>query len=120
MIIGRRKSGWGHENDKTFTPQTFSYVPSHYTSNEFEIWISNISISDKIYIGRHRIDDLQRRIAMQDWESADADIRSPSPEPIYDPKTGLRMNTKEQRFKEKYVKERNSLISEVLIIDVNY
>lgn len=46
-------------------------------------------------IGRHRIDDLQKRIAMQDWESADADIRSPSPEPIYDPKTGLRMNTKE-------------------------
>ena len=32
---------------------------------------------------------------MQDYESADADIRSPSPEPIYDPKTGLRMNTKE-------------------------
>ena len=48
-----------------------------------------------IYIGRHRIDDLQRRIAMQDYESADVDIRSPSPEPIYDPKTGLRMNTKE-------------------------
>jgi hypothetical protein len=48
-----------------------------------------------LFIGRHRIDDLQRRIAMQDWESADADIRSPSPEPVYDPKTGLRMNTKE-------------------------
>ena len=48
-----------------------------------------------IYIGRHRIDDLQRRIAMQDYESADVDIRSTSPEPIYDPKTGLRMNTKE-------------------------
>jgi hypothetical protein len=49
----------------------------------------------RVGIGRHRIDDLQKRIAMQDWESADADIRSPSPEPIYDPKTGLRMNTKE-------------------------
>jgi len=51
---------------------------------------------------------------MQDWESADPDIRSPSPEPIYDPKTGLRMNTKEQRYKDKYIKERNTHISEVL------
>jgi len=73
-----------------------------------------------IIIGRHRIDDLQRRIAMQDWESADADIRSPSPEPVYDPKTGLRMNTKEQRYKDKYVRERNSLIAEVLVMDPSY
>jgi splicing factor 1 len=57
---------------------------------------------------------------MQDWESADADIRSPSPEPVYDPKTGLRMNTKEQRYKDKYVRERNALIAEVLVIDPTY
>lgn len=57
---------------------------------------------------------------MQDWESADADIRSPSPEPIYDPKTGLRMNTKELRYKEKYIKERNTLIAEVLVMDPTY
>jgi hypothetical protein len=46
-------------------------------------------------IGRHRIDDLQRRIAVQDYEANDPDIRSPSPEPVYDAKTGLRMNTRE-------------------------
>jgi hypothetical protein len=57
---------------------------------------------------------------MQDWESADNDIRSPSPEPIYDPKTGLRMNTKELRYKEKYIKERNTLIAEVLTMDTTY
>ena len=63
---------------------------------------------------------MQKRIAMQDWESADNDIRSPSPEPIYDPKTGLRMNTKELRYKEKYIKERNTLIAEVLTMDPTY
>ena len=71
-------------------------------------------------IGRHRIDDLQRRIAVSDFESNDPDIRSPSPEPIYDQKTGLRMNTRDQRLKDKYLKERNALIYEVLQIDPTY
>ena len=51
---------------------------------------------------------------MSDFESNDADIRSPSPEPVYDPKTGLRMNTRDQRLKDRYIKERNTLIFEVL------
>lgn len=67
-----------------------------------------------ILLGRHRLDDLQRRITMNDFEQNDPDIRSPSPEPVYDPKTGLRMNTREQRLKEKYLKERQRLIYEVL------
>lgn len=55
-----------------------------------------VSIASFYYsIGRHRIDDLQRRIAVSDFESNDPDIRSPSPEPVYDPKTGLRMNTRD-------------------------
>ena len=36
----KRHCGWGDEADKIFTPQTFSYVPPHYTINEYEIWIS--------------------------------------------------------------------------------
>lgn len=94
-------------------------MPPHFTINEFEIWISKYLTLNSL-IGRHRIDDLQRRIAVQDWESTDADIRSPSPEPVYDPKTGVRMNTKEQRYKDKYVRERNALISEVLVMDPSY
>lgn len=35
--------------------------------------------------------------------------RSPSPEPIYDA-MGKRLNTREQRFKEKMTSERNSII----------
>lgn len=57
---------------------------------------------------------------MQDYEANDPDIRSPSPEPVYDAKTGLRMNTKEQRLKDRYYKERNRLITEVLKLDSTY
>ena len=49
----------------------------------------------EIWTRRHRIDDLQRRIAEQDYEANDGDIRSPSPEPIYDAKTGQRSNTRD-------------------------
>jgi splicing factor 1 len=95
---------------------------SHLTSQSINSRFGSVIylFNHEFLIGRHRIDDLQRRIAMQDWESADADIRSPSPEPVYDPKTGLRMNTKEQRYKDKYVRERNALIAEVLVIDPTY
>ena len=51
---------------------------------------------------------------MSDFEQNDPDIRSPSPEPVYDPKTGLRMNTRDQRLKDKYLRERQRLIYEVL------
>ena len=73
------RQGWAPIDDKTFTPQCFSYLPQDLTLEEIEIWVR-----------RHRIDDLQQRIAAQDYESNDPDIRSPSPEPIYDPKTGQR------------------------------
>ena len=38
----RRKSGWSDDAEKVFTPQTFSFVPPHYTINEYEIWISKL------------------------------------------------------------------------------
>jgi splicing factor 1 len=54
------------------------------------------------------------------FESNDPDLRSPSPEPVYDAKTGLRQNTREQRLKEKYIKERLRLIEEVMLMDPNF
>lgn len=105
----RLKRGWQPAHLKTFTPQCFSYFPSNYSQLDIEIWIR-----------RHRIDDLQKRITVQDFEANDPDIRSPSPEPIYDAKTGLRSNTREQRHKDRYVKERLRLIDEVLSLDPTY
>ena len=74
----------------------------------------------EIWIRRHRIDDLQKRITLQDFEANDLDLRSPSPEPVYDSKTGLRSNTREQRYRDRYVKERLRLIDEVLSLDPSY
>lgn len=74
----------------------------------------------EIWIRRHRIDDLQKRIALQEFEANDPDVRSPSPEPVYDSKTGLRSNTREQRYRDRYVKERLRLIDEVLSFDPTY
>lgn len=39
---------------------------------------------------------------------------------MYDPRTGLRQNTREYRLKEKYIKERLKLIDEVILMDPTY
>ena len=104
----KRKSGWG---SKTFNVQCFGYLPQNTKSTQ----------QIEVVIRKHRIDDLTRRLIVNDFEQQnDPDLRSPSPEPIYDAKTGQRTNTLEQRLKEKYVKERYNLITEVLTMDASY
>ena len=48
------------------------------------------------------------------------DLRSPSPPPVYDQKSGLRTNTRELRYKDKYQKERYRLISDVIKMDPTF
>ena len=50
----------------------------------------------------------------------DKDLRTPSPEPIYDPRSGQRMNTREMRNKEKFMKQKNLLIAELIQFDEDY
>ena len=50
----------------------------------------------------------------------DKDLRTPSPEPIYDPRSGQRLNTRELRNKEKFLKQKNLLITELIKYDENY
>lgn len=71
-------------------------------------------------IGKYRLDDLTRRLISNDYENADPDLRSPSPEPVYDSKTGLRLNTRDVRTKENYIKEKNSIIEELILLDESY
>ncbi len=59
-------------------------------------------------------------MACNDWEDNDTDLRSPSPEPIYDSKSGVRLNTRELRTKENYLREKNTIIEELLKIDHTY
>ena len=75
----------------------------------------------EVLIRKHRIDDLSKRLILQDYEQQnDPDLRSPSPQPIYDAKTSRRINTRDQRLKDKYTKERQRLITEVLLLDPSY
>eukprot|EP00826_Nyctotherus_ovalis_P035255 TRINITY_DN3012_c0_g1_i28.p1 TRINITY_DN3012_c0_g1~~TRINITY_DN3012_c0_g1_i28.p1 ORF type:complete len:253 (+),score=56.92 TRINITY_DN3012_c0_g1_i28:139-897(+) len=72
------------------------------------------------FLGRHRLDDVQRILALNDFENNDPDLRSLSPDPIYDPKTGVRLNTRESRNKERYNKEKNTLIEDLLKMDPTF
>jgi len=59
-------------------------------------------------------------MACNNWETADPDLRSPSPEPVYDSKTGQRINTRDLRIKEGYMREKNAIIEELMKIDKFY
>ena len=74
----------------------------------------------EILVRRHRLDDLQRMLAIMDFETNDPDLRSLSPEPVYDPKTGVRSNTREIRTKERYNLEKNSVIEELIKLDPTF
>lgn len=74
----------------------------------------------EIAIRKHRVDDLQKRLSVGDYEGNDPDVRSPSPEPIYDQKTGLRTNTRDVRLRERAIRERLRLIEELRILDPTY
>ena len=75
----------------------------------------------EILIRKHRVDDLTKRLILQDYEQQnDQDLRSPSPEPTYDTKSGLRNNTREMRLKDKYIKERHILITELIQMEPTF
>lgn len=115
--VGRR-SRWSSDREKFFTPLPFTHIPNHLNQDEFEILISkHYSL---LTTGRQRLDDVINRLNLKDWEDEDQDLRSPSPEPIYDPKTNNRINTRDVRVKEKYIREKNAIIESLLKLDSSY
>ena len=78
-----RQSRW---NDKSFTAPPVTHIPDFLSPDQLEL-----------VLRQYRIEDISRRLAANDFEIHDPDVRSPSPEPIYDPKTGVRINTREYR-----------------------
>lgn len=101
-----RKTRWGN---KTFQAVPMSKFPKNLTINEKEILIRRV-----------RINDLSKRINNNDWENNDPDLRSPSPEPIYDKKSGKKMNTFDVRMKEKAKLEKDKLIEELISMDKTF
>lgn len=100
---------WGNNFEKSFTPLPFPSIPENLTVTQFEILIR-----------RTRLEDVSRRILGHDWETEDPDLRSPSPDPIYDNRTHQRINTYEVRTREAYIKEKNALIEELLEMDPTF
>ena len=87
----------------------FCYLPKNRDINELEI-----------IIRRHRLEDIQKRIAVGDFEINDPDLRSPSPDSAYDPSTGQNINPREARAREKYTVEKNFIIEELLRLDNSF
>ena len=95
--------------DRSFCPPPMTYIPDFLSQDQVELLLR-----------QYRIEDISRRLTANDFEIQDYEVRSPSPEPVYDPKTGLRVNTREVRAKEKLLKERNTCIEECLRLDPLY
>jgi len=108
QTVSSRKSRWRPASEKTFTPLPYTQIPEELDIDSFEILLR-----------KYRLDDVNRRIQANDWENMDPDLRSPSPEPIYDSK-GHRLNVRDVRTKEKYIKEKNSLIENLITLDETY
>lgn len=49
-----------------------------------------------------------------DFDIYDKDTRSESPEPIYDSKTGLRINTRKHRARDRLLEEKTEIIEELV------
>ncbi len=62
----------------------------------------------------YRLDEIDKKLHFQDFDIHDKDTRSPSPEYIYDAKTGLRTNTRENRARNRLTEERIEIIEELL------
>jgi len=82
-----RKTKWDPDNIKVFVPGIPSFVPPSIPPEELEALLIRIRIEEIGYKLQNNQIDIEFR-------------RSPSPEPVYD-QHGKRVNTKEQRSKEK-------------------
>ena len=86
-----KKAKWSSEEEKTFTPPPVTSIPKNIDINTFENLLRKKKLAEiekKISTGNYIDDEIDN----------DKDLRPPSPEPIYDPKTGQRINTREMRI----------------------
>jgi splicing factor 1 len=89
---------WGLPDDKPYKPLPYVDLP---------IGMSTIEIDQ--FLREQRLEDLHRKIQGHEMEDVDADIRPPSPPPVYD-KAGNRLNTRDIRIRKAMTAEYNRLI----------
>ena len=108
-----KRAKWSSEEDKIFTPAPITSIPKNIDINTFE----NL-------LRKKKLAEIEKKISTGNFVDEevdnDKDLRTPSPEPIYDPKSGQRLNTRELRNKEKFLKQKNLLITELIQYDDEY
>ncbi len=64
----------------------------------------------------YRLDEVSKKLILNDCVTNDTDLRSPSPPPIYDNKSGQRVNTRANRWKEYLTREKHDLVEELKLL----
>jgi len=96
--ILKKGKRWGLPDDKPYKPLPYVDLP---------IGLNCIEIDQ--FLREQRLEDLHRKIQGHEMEDVDADIRPPSPPPVYD-KAGNRLNTRDIRIRKAMTAEYNRLI----------
>ena len=103
-----RPTKWGNELEKTFKPPALPGIAR------------GLCLEDVEYLIRlYRLDELTKKKNLGQLEIEDKDVRSPSPEPIYD-KNGKRLNTTELRVKDDMKREIHTLIEECMAMNPKF
>lgn len=104
----KRPTKWGKQTEKVFNPPSLPAIARGLPLQEVEYLI-------RLY----RLDQLTKMRNLGQLEIVDGEIRSPSPEPIFD-NMGVRVNTLERRCKEEMVREIQSLVDDCQDLDKKF
>eukprot|EP01055_Gregarina_sp_Pseudo9_P004868 Gregarina_sp_Pseudo_9__4867@NODE_508_length_2671_cov_40_733283_g479_i0_p1_GENE_NODE_508_length_2671_cov_40_733283_g479_i0NODE_508_length_2671_cov_40_733283_g479_i0_p1_ORF_typecomplete_len357_score49_69SF1HH/PF16275_5/5_6e27KH_1/PF00013_29/2_3e11zfCCHC_3/PF13917_6/0_009zfCCHC_3/PF13917_6/0_002zfCCHC_4/PF14392_6/0_98zfCCHC_4/PF14392_6/0_034zfCCHC/PF00098_23/0_0034zfCCHC/PF00098_23/13zfCCHC_6/PF15288_6/0_22zfCCHC_6/PF15288_6/19zfRVT/PF13966_6/10zfRVT/PF13966_6/53C1_2/PF03107_16/1_1C1_2/PF03107_16/2 len=97
-----KPSRWGHPENKPYLPPPFLDFPASMTLDQVDQ-----------FLREQRLDELNRKLMMGEYELGDPDIRPPSPLPIYD-KDGNRTNRRDIRIKAAMTAEQQRLIEHMI------
>merc|ERR1719158_2265921 len=96
--VAKKGKRWGLPDDKPYKPLCYVDLPMGMTQLEIDQ-----------FLREQRLEDLHRKIQGHEMEDVDADIRPPSPPPVYD-KAGNRLNSRDIRIRKGMTAEYNRLI----------
>ncbi|KAJ1540036.1 Splicing factor 1, partial [Cladochytrium tenue] len=98
----KRRSRWGDEQAKVFLPGIPTIIPKGMSPLQMDEFVVKM-----------RLEEIGRKLRMNDVLPHEKDRRSVSPEPIYGG-DGKRINTREYRYRKKLEDERHKLVDDAL------